>query len=171
MKIKKTKSKRYPIKISWNQYKNVPIPYQHAYKTQFINKHGCSLVALYILARCAGSKKTLGNIYKFAKRRLNGYLRAKYTIRGVAVGVNKITNKTAARYYPTPTTELLKKALLGGHVVAFEQRNPIHTVVLVYDKNEKQTYVISDGKVSKTSVADQMKKVCKDQNYKGCVIL
>lgn len=171
MLIKKTKSKHYPIKISWNQYKNIPVPYQHAFKTEFIDKHGCSLVALYILVRCAGRKNTMSYIYGFAKSRLNCYLRAKYRIRGVAAGVNKIVRKDVAKYYKTPTAKILTDALKRGHVVAFEQNNPIHTVVLIYDKNEKQTYVISDGKVKKTSVADQMKKVCKNGNYEGCVIL
>lgn len=171
MKITKRNSKYYPYKISWNQYKNVLIPSQHSYKTKFIANHGCSLVAFYFLAHCNGSKKTLPEIYGYAKKNLKKYLRAKYTIKGVSAGLNKLAKKTVAKYHATPTTKILTDALHKGHVVAFEQGNPIHTVVLVHDLEEGNTYMISDGTVKKTTIAKQMKKVCKNANYKGCVVL
>lgn len=56
-------------------------------------------------------------------------------------------------------------------MVLFEERNPIHTVVLLYDANKKQVLRFSDGKKNVTTAAKENAKRCTSNNYKGIVIV
>lgn len=56
-------------------------------------------------------------------------------------------------------------------MVLFEERNPIHTVVLLYDANKKQVLRFSDGKKNVTTAAKENAKRCTSDNYKGIIIV
>lgn len=98
---------------------------------------------------------------------LNGH--AKYSLRQVAKAINKFVSGSQATFKKAASADNIQKALDNGKLVLFEERNPIHTVVLL-KKGDK--YIrFSDGKYKKVTVAEEVKKRCGDSYYGGCVFV
>ena len=54
-------------------------------------------------------------------------------------------------------------------MVLYEEKDPIHTAVLLWDG--KKIIRFSDGKYKKVSLEQELKKRCGDTYYGGCIIV
>ena len=167
MIIKKTKSARYPRKITFDNKRISPVPDQRQFKSDFIRNHGCSMAAFYVGLRFCGKKETMGQLLKWTRQNLKGYLKTKLTVRGVAKGINKKAGKKVAIYHRKCSYNAVKKALKNGHLVILEQGNPIHTVVLYWSNG--QTYKLDHGKVSRSSAKKACSKATSSSTYRGWI--
>ena len=167
-KNKKSKKKS-PLRIILDSGRKIPVPSQHDFKDSFIRNHGCSLVAFYMALRFRGKKKNVHQCLDYARKHLK--CSAKYSLKELCKGINQICSKGSAVYKTSLTNEQLMSHLKKGQMVLFEERNPIHTVVLLYDANKKQVLRFSDGKKNVTTAAKENAKRCTSNNYKGIVIV
>ena len=90
-----------------------------------------------------------------------------YCLKQVAAAINRLSG--GATFYKKPSCQKIKKSLKNGHMVLFTEKNPIHTVVLLY--NGKKIIRFSDGKYKTVTVAQEVKKRSGDPWYGGCVII
>lgn len=167
-KNKKSK-KKFPLRIILDSGRKIPVPSQHDFKDSFIRNHGCSLVAFYMALRFRGKKKNMHQCLDYARKHLK--CGAKYSLKELCKGINQICCKGSAVYKTSLTDEQLMSHLKKGQMVLFEERNPIHTVVLLYNANKKQVLRFSDGKKNVTTAAKENAKRCTSNNYKGIVIV
>lgn len=167
-KNKKTKAK-YPYRIYLNNGRIIPVPSQHKFKNTFIQKHGCSLVAFYMALRFLGVKKSMAWCKKYLNKnfKLNGH--AKYSLAQVAKAINKTVSGSPAAYHRPASAETVRNALKNGKMVLFEETNPVHSVVLLYDGVKIKRF--SDGSYKNITVNNEVKKRCGDNYYGGCVII
>ena len=86
-KNKKSK-KKYPWRIILDNGRQIPVPSQHDFKSDFIQHHGCSLVGFYMALRFRGVKKTMQQVLQYARKKLTRG--AKYPLMQVAKGINQI---------------------------------------------------------------------------------
>ena len=167
-KNKKTK-KKYPWRIVLDNGRQIPVPSQHDFKSDFIQHHGCSLVGFYMALRFRGVKKTMQQVLQYARKKLTRG--AKYPLTQVTKGINQICPGKPATYYKSLTNTQLEEKLKQGYMVLFEEGSPIHTVVLLRDSKTGKIYRFSDGKKSVTTVEKENKKKCTNEKYKGIVIV
>lgn len=167
-KNKKSK-KKFPLRIILDSGRKIPVPSQYDFKDSFIRNHGCSLVAFYMALRFRGKKKNVHQCLDYAKKHLK--CGAKYSLKELCKGINQICCKGSAVYKTSLTDEQLMSHLKKGQMVLFEERSPIHTVVLLYNANKKQVLRFSDGKKNVTTAAKENAKRCTSNNYKGIVIV
>lgn len=167
MKIIKTKSSPYPRKVIFNNGRESPVPNQKKFKSSFIRNHGCSMAGFYIALRFSGKKEKMNPLLKWSRSHLKGYMKAKLTIKGVAVGLNKKCGRKVATYHKKPTWSKVNKALSDGHLVLVERGNPIHTVVLY--RASGKTYMLDHGNVKKASAKSIVSKATSNSTYRGWV--
>lgn len=167
-KDKKTK-KRFPWRVILDNGRIIPVPSQHNFKTDFIKRHGCSLVAFYMALRYKGVKKNMQQTLRYARRKLK--CGAKYPLTEIVKGINQIRPGKPAIYHKSLTTEQLKAKLKKGYMVLFEEGGPIHTVVLLRDSKTGKIWRFSDGKKNVTTAAKENKKKCTNEKYRGIVIV
>lgn len=167
-KNKKSK-KKYPWRIILDNGRQIPVPSQHDFKSDFIQHHGCSLVGFYMALRFRGVKKTMQQVLQYARKKLTRG--AKYPLTQVAKGINQICSGKPAAYYKSLSNAWLEKKLKQGCMVLFEEGSPIHTVVLLRDSKTGKIYRFSDGKKSVTTVEKENKKKCTNEKYRGIVIV
>lgn len=167
-KNKKTK-KKYPWRIILDNGRNIPVPSQHNFKSDFIQHHGCSLVGFYMALRFRGIKKNMQQVLQYARKKLTRG--AKYPLTQVAKGINQICSGKPATYYKSLTNAQLEAKLKKGYMILFEEGNPIHTVVLLRDNRTGKVWRFSDGKKNTTSVAKENAKRCTNEKYCGVVII
>ena len=173
MRIVATKNrkrkKKYPWRIILDNGRQIPVPSQHDFKSNFIRKHGGSLVGFYMALRDRGIKKNMQRVLRHARKKLK--CGAKYPLTEVTKGINMLCSGKPAVYHKSMTDKQLKKHLEKGHMILFEEGNPIHTVVLLRDGKTGKIYRFSDGKKSITTVAKENKKKCTNEKYRGIVIV
>ena len=167
MKIKKTNKATYPRRVTFNNGRKSPVPNQKKFKNSFIRNHGCSMAGFYIGLRFCGKKERMNPLLKWSRSHLKKYMKAKLTIKGVAVGLNKKCGRKVATYHKKPTWKKVDKALSAGHLVLVERGDPIHTVVLY--RASGKTYMLDHGNVKKISAAKMVKKATKSSTYRGWV--
>ena len=173
IKIKKNKDKKskakFPCRIYLDNGRIIPVPSQHHFKSSFIRNHGCSLVGFYIALRFLGIKKdmTWCKSYMNKHYKLNGC--AKFNLEKISKAINKIASGSPATFKKSPSADVIKKALQRGDMVLFEERDPIHTAVLL--QKGKDVLRFSDGRYKKATVDQEVKKRCGDSYYGGCVII
>lgn len=167
-KNKKSK-KKYPWRIVLDNGRQIPVPSQHDFKSDFIQHHGCSLVGFYMALRFRGVKKTMQQVLQYARKKLTRG--AKYSLTQVAKGINQICSGKPATYYKLLTNTQLEEKLKQGCMVLFEEGSPIHTVVLLKDSKTGKIYRFSDGKKSVTTVEKENKKKCTNEKYRGIVVV
>lgn len=167
-KNKKSK-KRFPYRIILNSGRAIPVPSQHNFKSDFIRRHGCSLVAFYMALRFRGVKKNMQQCLSYARKKLK--CRAKYPLIEIARGINLICPGKPAVYYKVLTNNQLEAKLKKGYMVLFEESGPIHTVVLLRDSKTGKVYRFSDGKKNIVTVETENKKKCTNKTYRGVVIV
>lgn len=173
IKIKKNTNQKTKVKFPYRIYldngRNVPVPSQHHFKSEFVQRHGCSLVAFYMALRFLGIKKNMSWCLKYMNSHYGLCGRSKYPIKKISAAINKIVSGAPAKYYKSPSADAIRKALKSGYMVLIEERDPIHTVVLLWDG--KKTKRFSDGGYKNTTVNQEMAKRCGDAYYGGCVVV
>lgn len=167
---KNKKSKRkFPWRIVLENSRVIPVPSQHDFKSIFIQKHGCSLVAFYMALRFRGVKKNMQQVLRYARKKLKRG--AKYPLTEIVKGINQICPGKPAVYHKSMSNERIEAHLKKGHMILFEEGNPIHTVVLLQDDKSGKVWRFSDGKKSTTTVAKENAKRCTNEKYRGVVIV
>ena len=149
--------------------RKIPVPSQYNFKSSFIRTHGCSLVAFYIALRYKGIKKNMQQVLQYARKKLK--CGAKYPLTEIVKGINQICSGKPAVYKVSLSNERLQKLLEKGYMVLFEEGSPIHTVVLLRDSKTGKIWRFSDGKKNVTTVEKENKRKCKNEKYKGIVIV
>ena len=163
------RKKKYPWRIILDNGRQIPVPSQHDFKSDFIQHHGCSLVAFYMALRYKGIKKNMQQCLAYVKKKLR--CGAKYPLTEVCRGINMICPVKPAVYHKSMSNERIEAHLKKGHMILFEEGNPIHTVVLLQDDKSGKVWRFSDGKKSTTTVAKENAKRCTNEKYRGVVIV
>lgn len=173
MRIVATKNrkrkKKFPWRIALDNGRQIPVPSQHDFKSNFIRKHGCSLVGFYMALRYKGIKKNMQQVLRHARKKLK--CDAKYPLTEIARGINMICPGKPAAYHKSLTTEQLKAKLKKGYMILFEEGNPIHTVVLLRDSKTGKIWRFSDGKKSVVTVEKENARRCTNEKYKGIIVV
>ena len=167
-KNKKTK-KKYPYRIYLDNGRQIPVPSQYDFKSSFIRTHGCSLVAFYMALRYKGVKKNMQQVLQYARNKLK--CGAKYPLTEIARGINMICSGKPAVYHRIMSNDRLEVHLKKGHIILFEEGDPIHTVVLLRDNKTGRVWRFSDGRKNVTTVEKENKKKCTNEKYRGIVIV
>lgn len=173
IKIKKNTNQKTNVKFPYRIYLDngriIPVPSQYKFKSDYIQTHGCSLVAFYMALRFLGVKKSMAWCKRYMDKNhgLNGH--AKFNLRQVAAAINKIVSGNPATFKNAPSADVIKKNLEKGNMVLFEEKNPIHTAVLIWNSTKVKRF--SDGGYKNVTVAQEINKRCGDAYYGGCVII
>lgn len=167
-KNKKTK-KKYPYRIYLDNGRQIPVPSQYNFKSSFIRTHGCSLVAFYMALRFRGIKKNMQQCLNFARKKLK--CGAKYPLTEIVKGINQICPGKPAIYHKSMSNDKIEAHLKKGHMILFEESNPIHTVVLLRDNKTGRVWRFSDGHKNVTTVEKENKEKCINEKYRGIVIV
>lgn len=167
-KDKKTK-KRFPWRVILDNGRIIPVPSQHNFKTDFIKRHGCSLVAFYMALRYKGVKKNMQQTLRYARRKLK--CGAKYPLTEIVRGINMICSGKPAVYHKSLMNAQLEAKLKRGYMAVFEEGSPIHTVVLLMDKRTGEIWRFSDGHKNTTTVEKENAKKCTNTKYKGIIVV
>ncbi len=167
-KNKKTK-KKYPYRIYLDNGRQIPVPSQYNFKSSFIRTHGCSLVAFYMALRFRGIKKNMQQCLNFARKKLK--CGAKYSLTEIVKGINQICPGKPAIYHKSMSNDRIEAHLKKGHMILFEESNPIHTVVLLRDSKTGKIWRFSDGKKSVVTVEKENARRCTNEKYKGIIVV
>lgn len=173
MRIVATKNrkrkKKFPWRIALDNGRQIPVPSQHDFKNDFIQHHGCSLVAFYMALHYKGIKKNMQQVLRHARRKLK--CGAKYPLTEIVKGINQICPGKPAIYHKSMSNERIEAHLKKGHMILFEEGNPIHTVVLLRDSKTGKIWRFSDGKKSVVTVKKENVRRCTNKTYRGVVIV
>lgn len=173
MRIVATKNrkrkKKFPWRIALDNGRQIPVPSQHDFKNDFIQHHGCSLVAFYMALHYKGIKKNMQQVLRHARRKLK--CGAKYPLTEIVKGINQICPGKPAIYHKSMSNERIEAHLKKGHMILFEEGNPIHTVVLLRDSKTGKIWRFSDGKKSVVTVEKENVRRCMNEKYKGIVVV
>lgn len=180
MEIIKRQSVKYPIMVRLDSGEELVIPKQSRFSNEWLRKHGCSLMAEYIALQYAGVKrikvdgKRVGiypiNLLEWHKLHTPKEVKAKVTVRGVDEGLDALAKgKVRSHYYKKVTLARLAKALSDGDIVIMERKKPIHTIVLLPDK--EGVYVASHGEVKKAPLAKVAKSATTNFRYRGMIVI
>lgn len=173
IKIKKNTNQKTKVKFPYRIYLDngriIPVPSQYKFKPDYIRTHGCSLVGFYMALRFLGIKKSMAWCKKYMDKNhgLNGH--KKFSLRQVAAAINEIVPGKPAVFKKSPSAATIRSNLKSGNMVLFEERNPIHTVVLLQIGAKIKRF--SDGRYKNVTVAQEVKKRCGDAYYGGCIIV
>lgn len=163
------RKKKYPWRIILDNGRQISVPSQHDFKSDFIQHHGCSLVAFYMALRYKGIKKNMQQCLAYVKKKLK--CGAKYPLTEIARGINMICQGKPAAYHKSMSNDRIEAHLKKGHMILFEESNPIHTVVLLWDNKTGRVWRFSDGHKNVTTVEKENKKKCTNEKYRGIVIV
>ena len=168
--VNKTGRAKYPYKIKFTDGRMVPVPSQYDFdNSSFIRRHGCIVAAFYMGLRFAGVKKSMKHCLKYLQDNHSKGARANYNLQQVCAAINNLASGNPATFYKKITKAEMKKALKAGHMVLHTEKNPIHTVVLLWNGRTYKRF--SDGKYKSVTVAWEIRKRCGDDWYGGCVIV
>ena len=173
IKIKKNINQKTKVKFPYRIYLDngriIPVPSQYKFKSDCIRTHGCSLVAFYMSLRFLGIKKSMAWCKRYMDKNhgLNGH--AKFNLRQVAAAINEIDTNNPATFKKSPSAATIRSNLKRGNLVLFEEKNPIHTAVLIQIGAKVKRF--SDGGYKNVTVAQEISKRCGDAYYGGCIIV
>ena len=170
MKIVKRNNEKYPYKVICSNKKSLIIPKQQKFSNAWLRAHGCSLVAEYIALQWGGVKKSIAWLLDWHKKNTPSQVKSKVTVKGVSQGINEIAGKKLkATYYREVTLDRLRAALDKGYLVIMEQKNPIHSVVLLPDTDG--VFVASNGTVKRELIAKVAERATTNDKYRGMVVV
>lgn len=172
MKTRRTKSKRYPlVAIPERSGKKLRLPRQKAFKSEYIQRHGCSLVAECIALQWWGIFKPMTSLQKWHKKHTPDRYHPKVTVEAVAEGLREIARKGEDEvvFYRKVTVERIERSINRGHLVIVEWGDPIHTVVLVPDTGGK-CYLANHGEIRRYSPETAAVKATTNKKYRGMII-
>lgn len=147
----------------------IPVPSQHHFKSDYIQHHGCSLVGFYMALRFLGVKKSMAWCKKYLDKNYGLKGRSKYPLKIIAEAINAIVPKKPAVFKKSPSAATMRSNLKSGNLVLFEEKNPIHTVVLLRSGAKIKRF--SDGGYKNVTVVQEVSKRCGDSYYGGCIII
>ena len=171
MKKVRTDDPKYPLKITLTTGETMLIPRQSKFDNEWLKKHGCSIMAEYIAMQWLGVKKVGSaklwpiTLLRWHKKNTPDLIGAKVLIKAIPAAI-KALSKGKAKYYKGVTKARMEDALAKSHLVIFEQKNPIHTVILIPD--DGAVYVATYGTVTKTTVSKMMGTVLKKSKSFPC---
>ena len=165
----KNSKKKFPWRIILDNKRSVPVPSQYNFKSDFIRRHGCSLVGFYMALRFRGVKKNMQQVLQYARKKLK--CGAKYPLTEIAKGINQICPGKPAVYHKSLTNAKLEAKLKRGYMVVFEEGSPIHTVVLLMDKRTRKIWRFSDGHKNTITVAKENTRKCTNEKYTGIIVV
>ncbi len=178
MKKKKRKSKNYPLEITLSTGEEIIIPRQSQFKNDWLRKHGCSLMCEYIALQWLGVKKIKVsgrkcgiypvNLLKWHRKHTPDDIYAKVTVKGVSKGINELS-KGNAEYHKKVNAEKMQEALDEGKIVIMEQKNPIHSIILLPDA--EGIYEANHGNVKKVNVRRVAETATTSKRYRGMVVV
>lgn len=173
MRIVATKNrkrkKKFPWRIVLDNGRQIPVPSQYNFKSDFIRTHGCSLVAFYMALRYKGIKKNMQQCLNFARKKLK--CGAKYPLTEIVKGINQICPGKPAIYHKSMSNDKIEAHLKKGHMILFEEGSPIHTVVLLRDDKSGKVWRFSDGKKNVTTAKKENARKCTNKKYQGVVVV
>lgn len=173
MRIVATKNrkrkKKFPWRIILDNGRQIPVPSQHDFKSNFIRKHGCSLVGFYMALRYKGIKKNMQQVLRYARKKLKRG--AKYPLTEVCRGINMICPGKPAIYHKSMSNDRIEAHLKKGHMILFEEGDPIHTVILLRDSKTGKIWRFSDGKKSVVTAEKENARRCTNEKYKGIIVV
>lgn len=173
IKTYKRKDPKYPLRVKFTRGKkvrNMIVPDQHKFKTDFLRDHGCSIMAEYVALQWCGI-----NIYKpttllkLHRKHTKADIKAKVTIKGVYHLMRDLLPFADITYKSSANLSTLKKQLSAGKLVLFEEGDPIHTVVLL--KAGGAYWRITNGHCNEISFDEEAKRATKSKTYAGIVIV
>ena len=168
MRITIRRDKRYPYKVEFND-KKLLIPQQKQFG-EYCRNHGCSVTACSIALQFVGVKQrdeTVWNpkeVYEYAKEHIPGFNGSKLSIWGCKSVINKIAGKEVAFWHSnngrhdTSIRGNIDKQLRNGHIILFEEKDPVHTVVLLGIDKKGRYIVATNGRVVRRSRAGEIRK-------------
>lgn len=168
MRITKRNDVRYPYKVEMDG-KKLLIPQQTRFGG-FCQKHGCSMAACSIALQFAGVKQedgtvwNPGEIYRYAKKHIPGYTGSKLTIWGCKNVINKIAGREVAFWHSndgkhnTSIRANIDMHLKEGDIILYEEKNPIHTIVILGIDKKGRYIVPTNGRVVRRSRAGEIRK-------------
>ena len=72
--------KKFPWRIILDNKRSLPVPSQYNFKSDFIRRHGCSLVAFYMALIFSGCKKSVKNCKSYLDKNIGLKGRSKYNL-------------------------------------------------------------------------------------------
>ena len=159
LKVKSRDNAKYPklaVIASGRASRRIKIPQQKKFGA-FCQKHGCSMAAASIALQFRGILKSPAEVHQYAKKHLGGYTGSKLTIFGVEKAINKIAGKISTwKGCPEGANKRIKadirKAIHDGHIVLLEQKNPIHTNVIIGRSVDGKYVVATNGMTKKVTM-------------------
>lgn len=137
--------------------RRIKIPQQTKFGA-FCQKHGCSMAAATIALQFRGILKSPAEVHQYAEKHLGGYTGSKLTIFGIEKAVNKIAGKKIATWKGCPSDankrirNNIQKAIHDGHIVLLEQKNPIHTNVIIGRSIDGKYVIATNGTTKKVTM-------------------
>ena len=171
MRIVKNSNKKFPLTVYPTKGHAFKVPSQHDFKTEFVDKHGCSLVAFYISMFFLGKPKRIGKLLKWSKKNLK--IKSKIPLSEVYKGLQKLapSKKNNISFRRKVTAQELRTYLAQGYLVIFETKSPTHSNPLMWDDSKCCVRNFSNGKHTRVTVESLIKKQCTDSTYRGCIIV
>lgn len=173
MKKKKNDDPKYPLRVTLSTGEEILIPRQSKFDDEWLRKHGCSLIAEFMANQFLGIPKAGKwpiHLLKWHRQHTRSEIFAKVTVRGVAEGINKMANgRGVAEYSEKVDSFRIQNALDLGALVIMERKNPIHTIVLVQDKDG--VWMLNAGRAVKTTAAKAAKTATTSKRYRGMVVV
>lgn len=174
MKTEKRNDDRYPYEViidydSIIDGKRLLIPQQKEFGT-YTKLHGCSVTACSIALQWIGidqEDKTIWNpseIYNKAKKDVSGYNGSKLSIWGCKEIINKIAGREVAFWHSndgkhdTNIRANIDKQLKKGNIILFEEKDPVHTIVILGIDTKNRYIVATNGRVVRRSKAGEIQK-------------
>lgn len=166
LKISKTNNSKYPKKITVSNGTSSGLVIKDPQQKKFNNfckKHGCSVAAVTVALQLHKILKSPSEVWAYAKSHLGGYTGSKLTIYGTAKVINKYLGKTVATWKPNNgkhDSEIVKdiqKSIKNGDFVLMEQKNPIHTNIIVGRSPNGKIVIATNGTTKETSIKHLVK--------------
>ena len=160
LKVKSRNNAKYPtlaVIASGRASRRIKIPQQKKFGS-FCQKHGCSMAAASIALQFRGILKSPAEVHQYAKKHLGGYTGSKLTIFGIEKAINKIVGKKISTWKGCPSDankrirNNIQKAIHDGHIVLLEQKNPIHTNVIIGRSVDGKYVVATNGTTKKVTM-------------------
>lgn len=168
MRIQKRNDKRYPYEADLDG-RRLLIPQQKEFGS-YCRNHGCSVTACSLATQYLGIKQqdrsvwNPSEIYQRAKKEISGYNGSKLSIWGCKSIINKIAGKEVAFWHSNDgkhdpaVRAAINKALKAGHVVLFEEKNPIHTVIILEMDDKGRWVIATNGRIVRRSQLAEVRK-------------
>lgn len=168
MRITIRRDKRYPYKVEFND-KKLLIPQQKQFG-EYCRNHGCSVTACSIALQFVGVKQrdeTVWNpkeVYEYAKEHIPGFNGSKLSIWGCKSVINKIAGRKVSFWHSndgrhdTSIRGNIDKQLRNGHIILFEEKDPVHTIAILGIDSKNRYIVATNGRVVRRSKAGEIRK-------------